>query len=82
MSKVVYKYELTAKLPVRHKFIHFGPQSGTLYLWLEVDPDSPVTESPYLVYGTGMTLPDHAIHMASAIEDGFVWHLYLLGGSQ
>lgn len=57
-----------------------GMQGDILYLWALVDPRAPLKSYPFIVIGTGVSLPERADHMTNFIgtvpHDKFVWHVF------
>lgn len=78
MASRVLKYHIGGVLPEHHKFLHAGVQNGEHFLWLEVDPqpDDKFIESPYVICGTGRTVPVGAAHKITFFDGPFVWHVY------
>ena len=83
--KSIYKYKLNlahteVELPEGSKVVHFGMQRNELCMWVEQVVESnlePISRS-YWVIGTGHEIPniDGLRHLGTALDGGFVWHLY------
>lgn len=83
--KVVYKYALipgasTVAMHVGATALHVAEQHGFVILWVEVDPDMPLVDYAFEVYGTGQPLvePTRMLdHIGTSVGPEFVWHVYL-----
>ncbi len=65
-------------------FVGIDPKIGAICIWSEVDWDvtkpSEYVMLPIKIYGTGHGIADGDKYLGSVItEEGFVWHLYLIG---
>lgn len=86
--KVIYKYPLTVggqyvKMPLQSKLMNVGldPQ-GELCIWAIVDPDQPLIEIVFGVFGTGQEISekvDLGRYLGSVTSGQFVWHVFLIG---
>lgn len=79
--RTVYKYQLRDNplefdLHAGAKIVHFAAQGDHLCLWVEVDTTQPKVRVEFEVFGTGHRIPDDVSHIATCIDDSFVWHLY------
>lgn len=66
-------------MPVGARIVHAGQDpSGRDCVWAEVDPNEERTETrKILKAATGhIEIPPHAVHIASSVSGGFVWHYY------
>ena len=66
----------TIMVPIEFEIVHFDVQGPQLFVWGEVDPDSPTVERRFQVYGTGNEIERHRKHIKSIVVNGFVRHLY------
>lgn len=81
---VIWKYPLTSKWTegvdvcmVRPVHVGLDP-AGRPSVWIEVDPDGPVTNCTVTIVGTGETIPSDAGQYAGSFVDrSFVWHVHL-----
>lgn len=84
--RAIWKFPLritdhfTVIMPFGAKLLHVGlDPSGAPCVWAEVDTDAPAQERLLAIVGTGnsmFALPDHATHVGSFVDRGFMWHLY------
>lgn len=61
------------------RFIHFGQQGGSLFVWIEVDAsEEPDKMLLFAVKGTGWPIESSLTHRGTVImeREGLVWHLY------
>ena len=88
MSAVIFKFPLTmpddADLCIMEMsagpIIHAGTDPmGQPCLWALTDVDKPYVERTFLLRGTGMVVPDDAVHLLSWVNGAFVWHLFEIG---
>ena len=84
MTTKVLKYELpidgTSHGMTPGKIVHVAPNPHTqdsVLVWIEVRPQ-PAGQSPseLIVIGTGMSFNDEWEHVASIVDEPFVWHIY------
>lgn len=68
-------------MPRNAKVLHFGHQRalgpGRLAVWAFVDTNQPVEERTFYLRGTGHEAPPFPVrHVASTVDEPFVWHLF------
>jgi hypothetical protein len=79
---IIYKYMLplsavtTIKLPDSFSVVLVGEQQGAVYVWIEMDAESKVSDYSFHVFGTGQPIPSNYQHLGSVIINPFVWHVY------
>lgn len=60
---MIYKYKMEAvatfqvEMPLEMEPLHIGLQGGTVYLWANVNLDSPTVKRTFYCVGTGMQPP-------------------------
>lgn len=88
--KTVWKYQTiigqvtrVPQLPPGSRVVHVAPgeNSETLQFWIERGIDGDIMNrqhrpANFYVFGTGHNIPDHFLHVGTAIMEPFVWHLY------
>lgn len=58
-------------------FVHFNKAfDGNFYIWVEGNIAAPKRERHFAIVGTGHGIEPTYQHLATAIDDAFVWHLY------
>lgn len=80
-AKTVLKWPVVGKpwidLPVGAVIVHFATQEGVPTIWVETDAYPAGRERRYLaIFGTGMVVPDGAVHRGTCLDGIYVWHLY------
>ena len=82
--KTVWKFplEMTHKrqdvsMPVASQIIEFDMQGGMPYAWAVVDQDAESALVPFLIVGTGSSVPEHYSHVGTCMDRAFVWHLFV-----
>jgi hypothetical protein len=82
--KTIHKYKLDANTGTFRSFegmkpLHADYQGGFLCLWAEVETTAKDIDVPFMLIGTGFTLPsDNFTYFATVQEPPFfVWHVYL-----
>lgn len=83
MKQTIYKYAILdfkdsiIKMPKSSKILHFDNRGG-MHIWAQVDLDDKETVvRKFIIYGTGMLLPDNpGVYVGTAFDGPFVWHLY------
>ena len=82
--KIIWKYivpvkdEFSIRMPEHHKILSFQTQCGTPTLWVLVDPDTPLVEVKFNLYGTGnpMGFFGNYIGTTQTYDGALVWHLF------
>lgn len=80
--RVVYKYPLMIgyngiSLPLEAEIVHIAEQHGQLQMWVEQDPNRPMSQRQFNVYGTGHPIyNNNEHHLATVLVGDFVWHVY------
>lgn len=80
--RTIYKYPIQfgwngISLPLEAEIVHIGEQYGQLQMWVEQDPNRPMTQRQFNVYGTGHPIYNsNEHHLATVITGDFVWHIY------
>jgi len=80
----VFKYQVealptaqTLNVPIGTKFIHLAlDPSGALCVWAIVEEDAPLMDVVVFIVGTGNKIPENTVHVASCIDQFWVWHLF------
>lgn len=82
---VIYKYTLqivdaqTISVPKGARGISAQIQNNQLQVWAIVDPDMPLVDVTFHIFGTGhrIDIPLPKINFISTVQhEGFVWHLF------
>jgi len=74
---VPYSDRFTLLLPTAAEILHFGEQSGALFIWALVEPDSPKVSREFLLRGTGHEIEGNPIYLGTdRVGSGLVWHLF------
>ncbi len=70
--------ELTIKMPRDSKVLTVQVQHDRPCLWVMVDPESPLEERIFRVFGTGQEIStDSRLHYVGTWQrNAFVWHLF------
>lgn len=63
-------------LPEVFHVVHFGLQDGRMYFWAEIDTQEGQYPRKFAVIGTGWDVPEGHMHLGTAQEGSYVWHLY------
>ncbi len=81
--KTIWKFPIeiidhpSVQMPFGSMVLHAGAQNGNLFLWALVDPDEPMAERCFAIYGTGRNGPESTTGYVGTIFDGsFVWHIF------
>lgn len=69
---------VSMRMPGTPRVLLVECQRGEACLWAEVDPDAPLREHRFRVFGTGHPrIPAAGLeHVASFQQPPFVWHMY------
>lgn len=78
----IYKYQLNEgniDAPVGAKPLTVQTQNGIPCLWMEVDPQAPITERVILLNATGQPFIgcEGAQYVGTYQQGVYVWHVYL-----
>lgn len=85
MIKKIYKYPLTGweqgyvkvELPEWSDILETGfDPNGELCIWALVEPDNEKYTRTFMVCGTGSSVTDKVIHLASVTDRQFIWHVF------
>lgn len=64
------------RIPSDYKFLSLQNQMGTMCLWFECDPASPLRNRLINFAGTGHAVPEGTYIGTIVDEDYMVWHFY------
>jgi hypothetical protein len=83
MNTTIWKFPLqrltphiSIALPEGAQILHFDIQVGEFCIWCAVDPEAPMKYEIFSILGTGDELPQRRKHIGTALDNGFVWHLF------
>ena len=84
--KKIYKYKIELLdeqeilIPCYHRILCIKLRSGTPYIWVEVDDESPLQKVKFSLYGTGHSMSQYKTEQYVGTilldEDKLVYHLY------
>lgn len=84
--KKIYKYKIEILdeqeifIPCYHTILCIKLQSGTPYIWVEVEDDAPLQKVKFKLYGTGHEMskerPEQYVGTILLNDDKLVYHLY------
>lgn len=78
--RVVYKYQVGTDvlIPEGAKLRAVKEQHGHIYLWAEVETDSPIEVRHFRVVGTGHPITQEFLEYRGTafMPTGLVWHVY------
>ncbi len=78
----IWKYPIpigeTVKIEATCNPVHvdLDPATGAPCVWMLAVPGAPTVPRIFEVYGTGTPVPDHARHVGSVRDGGFMWHVF------
>lgn len=83
MKPVIYKYPLSlgitiVGMPEGAQILTAQMQNGFLQLWAMVQPDKPLEQRRFEVFGTGepIELPAESPYVATVQDGPLVWHVF------
>lgn len=79
--RTVYKYpeedgRLRATVSDNYKIVLVERQDHAMCVWIESETDVPKKVIEFFIYGTGDSIVEGDVHVASFQESPFVWHVY------
>ncbi len=83
--KTIWKYKLKLTdfqiidMPGAAQILSVQVQEGHLVLWALCTPSAPLAQRRFLIYGTGVQMPDIPTNwhfLASVQMNPFVWHVF------
>lgn len=81
MSRAVWRYQLdtvadTKSVPAGAQVRHVGWSRDGIQIWLEVDPAAPTEPRTFLIFGTGVEIPESGIQYVGSIVAGDEFHVF------
>lgn len=88
MINIIWKFELEIvdrqflQMPKGAQILSINYQNDTPCLWAFVDPEAPIEERCFEIFGTGegiyedMGIVRHFISTFQALDGAFVWHCF------
>lgn len=83
-NKVIWKFEVplvdgfSIRMPEKAELLHFAMQEDVPTLWALVDPEAPIENRRFALFGTGQEYSyfDLVRYVGTIQEREFVWHLF------
>ena len=83
-NKVIWKFGIpiadgfSITMPEKTELLHFAVQDGVPALWALVDPEAPIENRRFALFGTGQEYPcfDLIRYIGTIQERRYVWHLF------
>lgn len=88
-DRTIWKFPITVggitpiNIPVgaQVRLAALDPASGAPAIWIELDPEAPMINRRFVIYGTGHEIEGDGgspsdLHVGSLIDGDFVWHIY------
>ena len=80
---MIYKYKLhekhtfQIKMPLEMEPLHIGLQDGEIFLWANVNLDSPTVKRTFHCVNTGTQPPEAKLYLGTVVlKIGYVWHFF------
>ncbi len=84
MKHRIYKYHLplqrkiTLKVPVTSYEKKVAIVNDELWIWMQVDPESPLIDKHFQIIATGQEVPGpKSLYIDTVFQREFVWHVFV-----
>ena len=84
MKLTIWKFLLPlgdniVSMPKGSRFLHVSEQSMQVHVWVLCDPEAPLVQHYYCIFGTGHPPTGSGTYVGSAHCGPFVWHVFDCG---
>ncbi|KKM02710.1 hypothetical protein LCGC14_1781710 [marine sediment metagenome] len=74
--EIPFNATIRLQIPESAQILHFGCETGKVFVWMQIDPDRPNKTRGFAVLETSTKINSAWEYIGTCDVSGVIWHLY------